>query len=104
MSGRVASILGGGPGSISQVRDRLELLREPVDPPRLGIDTSGYGISDTQLLTGDYRRVHGQGEHENNDHHDAQRNDQLKVAIDRFFTHHQLLIQVRNDEGHADQS
>ena len=77
MSGRVPSILGGGPGSISQVRDRLELLREPVDPPRLGIDTGGHDISDTQVLTGDCRRVHDQSEDENNDGHDAQLNDRL---------------------------
>ncbi len=81
MSGRVTSGLGGGPGSISQVRDRLELLREPVDPPRLGIDTSGDGISDTQVLAGDRRRVHDQREDENNDHHDAQRNDQLMLGM-----------------------
>ena len=60
MSGHVSSVLGGGPGSISQVRDRLELLREPVNAPRLGIDASGYGISDTQVLAGDCRRVHNQ--------------------------------------------
>ena len=77
MSGRVPSILGGGPGSISQVIDRLELLRELVDPPRLGIDTGGHGISDTQVLAGDGRRVHGQGEDENNYIHDAQLNDRL---------------------------
>ena len=80
MSGRVPSILGGGPGSISQVRDRLELLREPVDPPRLGIDTGGHGISDTQVLAGDCCRVHDQREGESNDGHDAQLNDQLMLV------------------------
>ena len=52
MSGRVASYLGGSPGSVSFVRDRLELLRDAVDPPRLGIDTGGHVIADTQVLGG----------------------------------------------------
>ena len=85
MAGRVSSLLGGGPGSVSQVRDRLELLREPVDPPRLGIDTIGHGISDTQVLAGDYRREHDQREYENNDHHDAQRIDQLMFDMSCFY-------------------
>ena len=85
MAGRVTTSLGGGPGSISQVRDRLELLREPVDPPRLGIDAGGHGISYTQVLAGDCRRVYDQGGYENNDGHDAQRNDQLMFDMSCFY-------------------
>ena len=94
MSGHVTSCLGGGPNNVSLIGYRLELLREPVDPPCLGIDTGGHGIADAQVLISYNRGVGDQRTYEQNTLHGSTKETTEWTPDAGAVVHYRGLVRV----------